>query len=1779
MRRIVSGLADAGREPAHAVLPRDALPSMPPSLSLVNDDAPRRGLRTATRRAVFACAVAAAGWLPVAAAAESRPLRLGLPAARLPSQAAPSLAQAFALAAARVARERFAGRPGLELVSQGRCDAIAAEISGDLRRRPADPLAEFRRFQAVDAVAWWSLDDEHQVEVLVCTESGTAATRIDARGPLTDPRLPPGVGLVEVIGKVLPFVVAELPITAADREVIAAGGPIDGETLAVASSAAAPDVDVAAVVAGRVFKESYGLSPIYRLPWKLGRPNLSVAAEVVRLAQVPLAVHAEETPAGRRTSAEWLAEHGGERWAPMVKSCYLEVLGTPVEPSARRLAVLAPAVFAPETIALVRPLLVAYAIEDALDDDGLDAGLDSALDGPAPAAAAPGAKRPQGGLGATSAPRSQRLGALRMLGPLGTPEAVEMLAAALGDADAEIRVAAAFSAATAEPPPPAILSKLGPLAADADPAVAFLAALALERAGRDAPRLLPLARTVAAGESFAADEAAGVVARLATAEDAALLRGIVAHRPAARVAAIRAVQRLGLATGAELDAWLGSSHETVVMATLEGLGAAAAGESLGPRLLALADDPFQPVAAAAQAVLRTRLPTDPWERRAAALRAEHPYGRERTLDELAADPDPRALAILEQACGNRDAQVRATALRILAGRDPAAARRLLPAALADPNEWGAFHAAVLAPQLATPELVPALEAAAARPLGSAAQAYLAEALAAAAGRPVPAERPPVRPLVHPDGRSLAWGVSPGVYAAESPLEAFYCLGTRPVEGLEKASRAGKVIVARITPIGSPAEIVLDPAVRDDLLRRLDAEVGDRVAAVLDGIVYGEETLEYPTDPLWPRAWPLFCRDAALDEDRVAGRLENLTPGERRAWEDWIQRIHVRGYNLLHDLTKLRVGKLRPGLAVGTFQPLSPAQRADFIGIYDYKGDNRLCAYDLVRSLKLSFPGRPVLWLSLGIGGYEMNPVRDSDAVPTGPLADGGDRAWADAVTAWLAGADTGWFSLWLFIDAKQVRSNTPMAELVGRQVGVDDIGPASPVLDDAIRWAFAHRATYEEPEAVPEKPVDEPADSTADDDLDTLLGDPAAKRQKGQDKLDSDNAARMAAMRLGFLYYQQFVYDCARIVTSLPRPVHEPQGLVVRGGVDVWTRPATPWPLVPAAALLSRYDAITDFNQLATLDLSGRRLLVVHAPALVHDAAIRRIDAWLRDTPGLLVVHRDLPAADDAEASTVEDHDGRLEADWPWEEDVACQPLVVQPGKAAAPLTLDFGGRPLAITSGHVAAHFTLTGTAATSLASVDGRTVLAAWTKPGYRGAVLFDGLEHASHEYLDALRRVINDLRETRGVGTVVEGPALLETLAQGPLRAAAATRSYRDTKQSVQVPGIDLLTGGRDAAVGRLLGSVTSVTAAGHAGRHVAASAALVAVAERPFAKARIDGDSLALEGGAAVRITSATGGIEVTAAGRPVAVTRVVEQGAGTAETGPDGFGHWLFASSSAGLWEVRRGAGAVWYLRAEGPVVIRPVARPVSPPAADAADVAAREAAVAREAAEPEPPAAAVELDLGGGVSLPLVRIEAIGGWAGRFEVTNEQFRRFRADHASGPGADAPRQPAVNVSYADATAFARWVTEKARGLPAGTGARLPRADEWLALARCGDGRAYPWGAAWPPTRGNYDDRPRPAGSPTAAYRDGWPAACDVERSGRNEWGLFGVGGNVWEWTDEPDAAAAGWAIRRGGAWAWELRSRDGTGYAHDLRCDHRSYAFPDLRHAATGLRIVVAPAAP
>ena len=98
-----------------------------------------------------------------------------------------------------------------------------------------------------------------------------------------------------------------------------------------------------------------------------------------------------------------------------------------------------------------------------------------------------------------------------------------------------------------------------------------------------------------------------------------------------------------------------------------------------------------------------------------------------------------------------------------------------------------------------------------------------------------------------------------------------------------------------------------------------------------------------------------------------------------------------------------------------------------------------------------------------------------------------------------------------------------------------------------------------------------------------------------------------------------------------------------------------------------------------------------------------------------------------------------------------------------------------------------------------------------------------------------------------------------------------------------------------------------------------------------------------------------------------------------------------------------------------------------------------------------------------------------------------------------PGDD---MPMTNVSFADAEAYALWLTRRT-----GKPYRLPSEAEWEYAARAGSQTRFPWGDGMEEDRAvcqhcdpRFDRRPAPAGSVRA-----------------NAWGLSDMNGNVWEWT--------------------------------------------------------------
>jgi formylglycine-generating enzyme required for sulfatase activity len=220
-------------------------------------------------------------------------------------------------------------------------------------------------------------------------------------------------------------------------------------------------------------------------------------------------------------------------------------------------------------------------------------------------------------------------------------------------------------------------------------------------------------------------------------------------------------------------------------------------------------------------------------------------------------------------------------------------------------------------------------------------------------------------------------------------------------------------------------------------------------------------------------------------------------------------------------------------------------------------------------------------------------------------------------------------------------------------------------------------------------------------------------------------------------------------------------------------------------------------------------------------------------------------------------------------------------------------------------------------------------------------------------------------------------------------------------------------------------------------------------------------------------------------------------------------------------------------------------------------------------------------------------------YLGTKEVTNGEFRRFRASHrsgsAEGAGLDADEQPVVNISWDDAARYCNWLSRK-QGLPEayreaggrmqavstpGTGYRLPTEAEWSYVARM-QGRQsparYPWSGTYPPASmaGNFADAQiaDTLAHVVPGYDDRYRGSAPVGQFAAWPDGFFDLGGNVAEWmhdfyavypgmaeqlvTDPSGPAAGDHHVVRGSSWR--------HGSISELRLSYRDYSRgprPDL----------------
>jgi len=183
---------------------------------------------------------------------------------------------------------------------------------------------------------------------------------------------------------------------------------------------------------------------------------------------------------------------------------------------------------------------------------------------------------------------------------------------------------------------------------------------------------------------------------------------------------------------------------------------------------------------------------------------------------------------------------------------------------------------------------------------------------------------------------------------------------------------------------------------------------------------------------------------------------------------------------------------------------------------------------------------------------------------------------------------------------------------------------------------------------------------------------------------------------------------------------------------------------------------------------------------------------------------------------------------------------------------------------------------------------------------------------------------------------------------------------------------------------------------------------------------------------------------------------------------------------------------------------------------------------------------------GGDAEKPVHTVTIQAFKLGKYEVTFAQWDACVADGGCGgytpndEGWGRDNRPVINVSWKDAQSYIGWLNSKTNG-----NYRLPTEAEWEYAARAGSTTRYSWG------------NEIGTGNAACCRYDG--KTVEVGSYSANDFGLYGMYGNVWEWTEDcwnntyAGAPTNGAALKvgqcsgrvfRGGSWVsdpWDLRS--------------------------------------
>jgi formylglycine-generating enzyme required for sulfatase activity len=198
-----------------------------------------------------------------------------------------------------------------------------------------------------------------------------------------------------------------------------------------------------------------------------------------------------------------------------------------------------------------------------------------------------------------------------------------------------------------------------------------------------------------------------------------------------------------------------------------------------------------------------------------------------------------------------------------------------------------------------------------------------------------------------------------------------------------------------------------------------------------------------------------------------------------------------------------------------------------------------------------------------------------------------------------------------------------------------------------------------------------------------------------------------------------------------------------------------------------------------------------------------------------------------------------------------------------------------------------------------------------------------------------------------------------------------------------------------------------------------------------------------------------------------------------------------------------------------------------------------------------------------------------GFYMGRYEVTQAQWQ---AEMKSNPShfKECGQCPVERVSWDDAQKFIRKLNARGEGYAY----RLPTESEWEYACRAGTTMEFAYGSSLSSEQANFDSTYPFDG---AARGTSLKKTTPVGNYQPNNWGLYDMHGNVWEWCEDWYHENYSGAPTDGSAWlsGGEQKSRVLRGgswntIASQLRSALRNYYPPDLRFYNFGVRLVAVP---